>query len=124
MFDPYEKWLGIPKDQRPVTYYRLLGISPEETDAAIIAKAAQRRAAQLKAHQEGAQAQIHSRVSKEIAQAKATLLDSARRQRYDSVLQKLDEALPTLTVDFVAPVAAAAPGPAASPAPAAAKKKK
>jgi outer membrane protein len=42
----------------------------------------------------------------------------------DSVLQKLDEALPTLTVDFVAPVAAAAPGPAASPAPAAAKKKK
>jgi Skp family chaperone for outer membrane proteins len=42
----------------------------------------------------------------------------------DSVLQKLDEALPTLTVDFVAPVAAAASAPAATPAPAAAKKKK
>jgi outer membrane protein len=42
----------------------------------------------------------------------------------DSVLQKLDEDLPTLTVDFVAPVATAASGPAANPAPAAAKKKK
>lgn len=40
----------------------------------------------------------------------------------DTVLQKLDEDLPTLTVEFVAPVVAAAPGPAASPAPA--KKKK
>ena len=43
MLDPYEKWLGIPKDERPVTYYRLLGVSPKETDAAVIAKAAQRR---------------------------------------------------------------------------------
>ncbi len=89
MLDPYEKWLGIPKDERPVTYYRLLGVSPKETDAAVIAKAAQRRAAQLKTHQEGSQAPIHSRLSKEIAQAKATLLDSAKRQRYDSVLRKL-----------------------------------
>jgi len=53
----------------------------------------------------------------------------------DSVLQKLDEALPTLTVNFVAPVVAAAPAagttapaagatPAPAAAPAAAKKKK
>src|SRR5437763_7617516 len=42
----------------------------------------------------------------------------------DSVLKKLDEDLPTLTVDFVAPVATAAPGPAAGATPAAAKKKK
>ena len=42
----------------------------------------------------------------------------------DEVLQKLDEQLPTLTVNFVAPVASA-PGaqPAAAPAPAAKKKK-
>ena len=89
MFDPYEKWLGIPKDERPVTYYRLLGVSPKETDAAVIAKAAKRRAAQLETHQEGPLAPIHTRLSKEIAQAQATLLDSAKRQRYDSVLRKL-----------------------------------
>jgi Skp family chaperone for outer membrane proteins len=41
----------------------------------------------------------------------------------DAVLQKLDEDLPTLTVEFVAPVVAAAPGPTATPA-AASKKKK
>ena len=34
----------------------------------------------------------------------------------DQVLQKLDEQLPTLTVNFVAPVAVAAPEPAAPPA--------
>ena len=50
----------------------------------------------------------------------------------DEVLQKLDEQMPTLTVDFVPPVASAAPtatpasapAPAAVPAPAAAPKKK
>jgi Skp family chaperone for outer membrane proteins len=50
----------------------------------------------------------------------------------DEVLQKLDEQLPTLTVNFVAPVASAAPGaqpgappaqPTAAPAPAPKKKK-
>jgi outer membrane protein len=34
----------------------------------------------------------------------------------DEVLQKLDEQMPTLTVEFVAPVASAAPTPAATPA--------
>ena len=43
----------------------------------------------------------------------------------DEVLQKLDEQLPTLTVNFVAPVAANAPAaPAAAPAQPAPKKKK
>ena len=43
----------------------------------------------------------------------------------DEVLQKLDEQLPTLTVNFVAPVAAPAPAaqPAAAPAQPAPKKK-
>ena len=43
----------------------------------------------------------------------------------DEVLQKLDEQLPTVTVNFVAPVVANAPGqPAAAPAQPAPKKKK
>ena len=36
MFDPYHKWLGIPKDQRPPTHYQLLGISPTEQDREVI----------------------------------------------------------------------------------------
>src|SRR5205823_2350879 len=35
-FDPYHKWLGIPKDQRPPTLYQLLGVSPQETDAEVL----------------------------------------------------------------------------------------
>ena len=40
MFDPYHKWLGIPKDQRPPTHYQLLGISPTEQDREVIEEAA------------------------------------------------------------------------------------
>ena len=41
MFDPYEQWLGIGKDQRPVTCYQLLGITATETNAKAIEKAIQ-----------------------------------------------------------------------------------
>ena len=43
MFDPYHKWLAIAKDQRPPTYYQLLGISPHEADPEVIEEAAIRR---------------------------------------------------------------------------------
>ena len=36
MFDPYHKWLGIPEDQRPPTYYQLLGVAANEGDAEVI----------------------------------------------------------------------------------------
>ena len=43
MFDPYHKWLGIPKDQRPPTFYQLLGITPGEEDVEVIEEAAIRQ---------------------------------------------------------------------------------
>ena len=43
MFDCYHRWLAIPSDQRPPTYYQLLGISPNETDPEVIDEAALRR---------------------------------------------------------------------------------
>jgi hypothetical protein len=51
MFDPYEKWLGIPTDRRPVDYYQLLGIDPEEADDAVIQEAAEQQVAKLRRHQ-------------------------------------------------------------------------
>ncbi len=58
MFDPYEKWLGIPKDQRPVDYFLLLGIDPKVKDPEAIRAAAKKQAARLSAHlvKEGPQA--------------------------------------------------------------------
>ncbi len=47
MFDPYHKWLAIPKDQRPPTHYQLLGVSPTETDVEVIDEAALRQMAHV-----------------------------------------------------------------------------
>ena len=43
MFDAYEKWLGISKDQRPIDYFLLLDLDPDETDPEAIKKAAKKR---------------------------------------------------------------------------------
>lgn len=88
MFDPYAEWLGIPKDQRPVSCYQMLDIAEDETDSKAIEKAAAQRAAVVQAHTAGPQAAVAARVLKEIAQARATLLDPARRKQYDAVLRK------------------------------------
>ena len=78
MFDPYKSWLGIPGDQRPVTYYLLLGVTPREVDARAIQKAAARRLDGLTPHDSGPQADLCGRLRKEIEKARAILLDPAR----------------------------------------------
>ena len=35
-FDPYHKWLGIPPQDQPPHYYRLLGIELFESDPDVI----------------------------------------------------------------------------------------
>src|SRR5437763_344047 len=56
MFDPYHKWLGIPKDQRPPTHYQLLGVVPDEKDPEVIEEAAVRQTTHIRAYQIGPQA--------------------------------------------------------------------
>jgi hypothetical protein len=84
MFDPYEKWLGISKDQRPVNHYQLLDISREVRDPSVIAEAAEERAGQVKPHEKGPHAAICARLLKEIRQAKLTLIHPAKRAEYDA----------------------------------------
>ncbi len=86
MFDPYHKWLGIPKDQRPPTYYQLLGISPQEQDAEAIEEGAIRQTAHVRTYQLGPHAEICKRILGEISKARLTLLDAAKRQEYDQTL--------------------------------------
>src|SRR5947209_17279976 len=88
MFDPYEKWLGISPDQRPINYYHLLGVSPKEKDPDVIEKAAVKRAAKVKGQDQEKHAQTCARLLKQIDQARATLLDPARRKEYDARLGK------------------------------------
>jgi hypothetical protein len=87
MFDPYHKWLSIPRDQRPPTHYQLLGIAPDEDDPEVIDEAAIRQTAHVRMYQSGPQAQECSRLLNEIALARATLLDPVRRRAYDAGLR-------------------------------------
>src|SRR5262245_57714114 len=86
MFDPYHKWLGIPPGQRPPTHYQLLGIAPTEVDPEVIREAAIRQTAHLRTYQAGPHAADCARLLTEVAQAKTTLLDPAKRQPYDQRL--------------------------------------
>lgn len=42
-FDPYRKWLGIPDNRRPPSYYELLGITAGESDEDVIRSAIDQR---------------------------------------------------------------------------------
>jgi hypothetical protein len=88
VFDPYEKWLGIPRDRRPVNYYQLLGIDAEETDPDVIQDAAERRADLVRSHQDGQYAEWCARILKEIEQAGATLYNPVKRKQYDAELRQ------------------------------------
>ncbi len=106
MFDPYHQWLDIPSGRRPPTYYQLLGIAADESDAEAIKEAALRRTAHVCAFQTGPQAEACTRLLNELAQARATLLNPSARAAYDA---QLTEAAPAPTE-----AATALPSPAPS----------
>lgn len=88
MFDPYRKWLGIPSQQRPPTYYQLLGVAPEEIDREVIEEAALMRTAHVRNFQTGPHAEACQQILDEIALACETLLNPERRQTYDRQLER------------------------------------
>ena len=111
MFDPYHKWLAIPKDQRPPTHYQLLGIAPGEQDADVIDEAALRQMAHVRAYQIGPHAAESQRVLNEISQARTVLLNVEKRKAYDEELAKKAGPLPS-ALPSVVPVR---PGPPSLP---------
>ena len=91
-FDPYHKWLGIPPQEQPPNHYRLLGIAVFESDADVIANAADGRMVQLKSYQSGKHSAHSQRLLNEIATAKVCLLSAAKKAEYDSQLRKQSSA--------------------------------
>jgi hypothetical protein len=87
-FDPYHKWLGIPREQRPVTLYQLLGISAGETDVEVIEDAATRQSTHVRTYQLGSQAEVCQRILNEIAQARSVVLNPKKRMEYYANLAK------------------------------------
>jgi hypothetical protein len=90
--DPYE-WLGVPKNQRPPTYYQLLRLT-SSADEAAIDTAANRLLHKLEAHRTGPNAASAERLAAEIAEARDTLMDPERRQLYDILAPDPDDPAP------------------------------
>src|SRR5436190_6764742 len=85
-FDPYHKWLGIPKHQRPPTYYQLLGLSQGESDREVIEEAAVRQSTHLRAYQIGTHADLCTKLLNEIGRAQQVLLNPQKKREYDDRL--------------------------------------
>jgi hypothetical protein len=89
-FDPYYTWLGIPPDESAggPNCYRLLGLRLFEPNPNVIENAADRQMMHLRSLQIGAHAIEAQRLLNEVAAARVTLLDPARREAYDHQLHR------------------------------------
>jgi len=88
-FDPYHKWLSIPKDKRPPTHYQLLGISPSEEDSQAIEAAAKRQSDLVRQFKQSEHADAVGMILYEIEEARLCLLNPESRRQYDSKLNQL-----------------------------------
>ena len=91
-FDPYHKWLGIPADQQPGNYYRLLGIEEFEADADVIEGAAERQTIYLRTFQTGPNSELAARLLNEVSAARVCLLDHKSKALYDTQLKASQQA--------------------------------
>jgi WD40 repeat protein len=81
-FDPYHKWLAIPKAQRPPTLYQLLGLAQGESDAEVIEEAVIRQTTHIRAYQVGPHAEVCTRILNEISKAQQILGNPEKRAEY------------------------------------------
>lgn len=86
-FDPYYTWLGIAPDERPVSYYRLLGLRPFEGNPDVIENAAAQRMAHLRTFQTGKHGSQSQAVLNLVAAARICLLNSDKKAAYDAQLR-------------------------------------
>jgi hypothetical protein len=100
-FDAYHKWLAIPPAEQPPNHYRLLGLPLFENDQEVIAAAAVQRMNWVRKFQKGETAEAAVKITKEITQAWARLLNVEQKQRYDTAL-KLQEDAKELTREVAA----------------------
>ncbi len=120
-FNAYHQWLGIPPEEQPANYYRLLGMRAFENDPQVIANSADRHMAHLRTCQKGQHAALAQQLLNEVARARMTLLSADKKAAYD---QQLRAALsgaaarpparaPLPVAKSVAPATAPTPGGAA-----------
>ena len=87
-FDPYEKWLGIPKGEQQANFYRLLGVTAFEATSEEIERNWEERMGLVKRRSTGKRAALSQQILNELTAAKITLLAPAKRAEYDDQLTK------------------------------------
>lgn len=87
-FDPYFKWLAIPRHEQPPDHYRLLGIPLFVDDADVIDYAAAQRMLLLRNMQISQHAALAQKILVEVGRAKACLLNPPRKAEYDVELRQ------------------------------------
>jgi biopolymer transport protein ExbD len=127
-FDPYYRWLAIPKAEQPPHHYRLLGLQLFERDPEVILNSSERQMAHVKAQAGGRHVVICQRLLSELSVARICLLDEKKKALYDAELRRSESAkaksVPVKAKEKAKPIppspAAAAPKPQAiAPGPAA-----
>ena len=114
-FDPYHKWLGIPRGKRPPTHYDLLGVDLDEDDDEVVRAAAEQRRAFVETKLKTPRADAARGVLYQLGEAAHVLTDPASRRDYDRRLGLFDRRGRRRRVDPNAPpsrVRAAARRPA------------
>lgn len=86
-FDPYQTWLGIPPEEQPANYYRLLGLGIFASDLDAIEAAVGQRVALLRTHQAGRYAECAGDLLHEVEAARLCLLAPDRKSAYDAQLR-------------------------------------
>jgi len=86
--DPYADWLGIPPEDQPPSFYRLLGLEEFEEDPEVIDAAGQRVLASVKLRDRGGQGREARRLMAEVHMAMDCLLDPAKKADYDAELDE------------------------------------
>lgn len=88
-FNPYHIWLGIPPEEQPANYYRLLGLKLFESSGDVIDNAADRQMAHLRTFQSGKHGELTQRLLNEVAAARVCLLDAKKRAAYDQKIRAM-----------------------------------
>lgn len=82
-FNPYHKWLGIPQQKCPPTFYELLGISLDEEDRSVIESAAERQRSHVEQYLGTEWNKYANQIISQIEEAEVTLLSPDLRREYD-----------------------------------------
>jgi len=117
-FDPYYTWLGIPPHQQPANHYRLLGISPFESNEEVISNAADRLMLHLRAFQSGRRSKDSQQLLNEISAARVCLLNPEQKAAYDRELRAAEPEVEAPPVEaMLPPMVSDVPKVSISPAP-------